>query len=183
MRRPRGLPIKAGCDTARDQTWVCNNASSTVMQCLRPLRHSGGLTFYFKSLQKNITQSFGFQGELFHSTSGLSKPPFWGHWPKTTPHLSSAVQVMYCAFRKYSYHFSYSTFCCYSLNSKCFFIYFYLTLLHTIPYNEKVNVFRNVCKCIKYRTLIYISLHTPESIPVRIIFGSDYRGESFWVGL
>ena len=36
-----GLPITSGCDTARDRTWICSDASSTVMQCLRPLRHSG----------------------------------------------------------------------------------------------------------------------------------------------
>ena len=32
-----GLPITAGCDTARDQTRVCSDTSSTEMQCLRPL--------------------------------------------------------------------------------------------------------------------------------------------------
>uniref|UniRef100_A0A8K9VE35 Seizure related 6 homolog like n=1 Tax=Oncorhynchus mykiss TaxID=8022 RepID=A0A8K9VE35_ONCMY len=53
VRRPMGLPITAGWDTARDQTWVCNNASSTVMQCLRPLRHSGGQIHYF--LNKNLS--------------------------------------------------------------------------------------------------------------------------------
>ena len=36
-----GLPIMAGCDTAWNQTRVCSDASSTEMQCLRPLRHSG----------------------------------------------------------------------------------------------------------------------------------------------
>jgi hypothetical protein len=28
------------CDTARDQTMVCSDASSTEMQCFRPLRHT-----------------------------------------------------------------------------------------------------------------------------------------------
>ena len=32
----------AGYDTAWDQTRVCSDASSSVMQCLRPLYHSGG---------------------------------------------------------------------------------------------------------------------------------------------
>ena len=27
---------------AWDQTWVCSDASSMAMQCLRPMRHSGG---------------------------------------------------------------------------------------------------------------------------------------------
>ena len=36
-----GLPITAGCDTARDLTRVCSDASSTERQSLRPLRHSG----------------------------------------------------------------------------------------------------------------------------------------------
>ena len=33
VRRPMGLPITSGCDTARDQTRVCSDASSTEMQC------------------------------------------------------------------------------------------------------------------------------------------------------
>ena len=40
--RPMGLPITSGCDTTRDRIRVCSDASSTAMQCLRPLRHSGG---------------------------------------------------------------------------------------------------------------------------------------------
>ena len=34
-----GLPITAGCDTARDQTRVCSDTSSTEMQCLKLLHH------------------------------------------------------------------------------------------------------------------------------------------------
>ena len=37
----QGLLITAGCDTAWNQTRVCSDTFSTVMQCLRPLRHSG----------------------------------------------------------------------------------------------------------------------------------------------
>ena len=37
-----GLPVTVGCDTAWDRTRVCSDAYSTAMQCLRPLRHSGG---------------------------------------------------------------------------------------------------------------------------------------------
>ena len=36
-RRPTGLPITAGCDTARDRTQVCSDASSTVLQTAAPL--------------------------------------------------------------------------------------------------------------------------------------------------
>jgi hypothetical protein len=43
----------AGCDTAWNRTRVCSDASSTEMQCLRPLHHPGAqnnhknvLTFY-----------------------------------------------------------------------------------------------------------------------------------------
>uniref|UniRef100_A0A673XUI6 Transposase Tc1-like domain-containing protein n=1 Tax=Salmo trutta TaxID=8032 RepID=A0A673XUI6_SALTR len=42
VHRPMGLPVTAGYDTAWDQTQVCRDASSTVMQCLRSLRHSEG---------------------------------------------------------------------------------------------------------------------------------------------
>jgi hypothetical protein len=35
------LPITAVCDTAWNWTKVCSDASSTEMQCLRPLHHSG----------------------------------------------------------------------------------------------------------------------------------------------
>ena len=41
VRYPMGLPITAGCDTAWNQTRVGSDASSTEMQCLRPLRYSG----------------------------------------------------------------------------------------------------------------------------------------------
>ena len=42
VRRHVGLPITAGCDTAWIRTRVSVvDASSTEMQCLRPLRHSG----------------------------------------------------------------------------------------------------------------------------------------------
>ena len=41
VRRPMGLPITAGCDTAWKRTRICSDASSTEMQRLRPLRHSG----------------------------------------------------------------------------------------------------------------------------------------------
>ena len=40
VRRLMGLLVAAGCDTARDQTRICSDASSTAKQCLRPLRHS-----------------------------------------------------------------------------------------------------------------------------------------------
>ena len=36
-----GLPITAGCDTAWNRTRVFTNVSSTQMQCLRPVCHSG----------------------------------------------------------------------------------------------------------------------------------------------
>ena len=36
-----GLAIMAGCDTAWKRTSVCSDASSTEIQSLRPLRHSG----------------------------------------------------------------------------------------------------------------------------------------------
>ena len=41
VRRPTGLPITAGCDTALGRTRVFSDTSNTEMQCLRPLRHSG----------------------------------------------------------------------------------------------------------------------------------------------
>ena len=28
--RLMGLPVAAGCDTAQDRTWICNDASKTV---------------------------------------------------------------------------------------------------------------------------------------------------------
>jgi hypothetical protein len=43
VRRSMGLLITGGCDTAQDRTQVCSDTSSTVMQCLRPLCHSGVL--------------------------------------------------------------------------------------------------------------------------------------------
>uniref|UniRef100_A0AAZ3QPA8 Tc1-like transposase DDE domain-containing protein n=1 Tax=Oncorhynchus tshawytscha TaxID=74940 RepID=A0AAZ3QPA8_ONCTS len=49
--RPMGIPITAGCDTARDQTRV-----RSAMQCLRPLCHSGAPT-YRESLDENLLQS------------------------------------------------------------------------------------------------------------------------------
>ncbi|KAM9568555.1 uncharacterized protein ACWYII_016781 isoform 2-T2 [Salvelinus alpinus] len=39
VRWDKDNPVAAGCDTAR----ICSDAASTAMQCLRPLRHSGGL--------------------------------------------------------------------------------------------------------------------------------------------
>ena len=36
-------PFAAGCDTAWNRTKICSDTASTVMQCLRPLHHSGGL--------------------------------------------------------------------------------------------------------------------------------------------
>jgi hypothetical protein len=44
VHRPMGLPITAGCDTAWNQTRVCRDYSSTEIQCLTPLCHSGALT-------------------------------------------------------------------------------------------------------------------------------------------
>ena len=46
LRRPMGLPITAGCDTAWDWTRVCSEASSTEMQCFRTLLHLGALLFW-----------------------------------------------------------------------------------------------------------------------------------------
>jgi hypothetical protein len=40
---PLGLSITAGCDTARERTRNFSGASSTAMQCLCPLRHSGAV--------------------------------------------------------------------------------------------------------------------------------------------
>ena len=60
---------------------------------------------------------------------------------------------------------------CYSLNSKLIKYMLFLTNLHTLPHTDKVKMFlemlANLLK-IKYRNLIYISIHTPESIHVRI---------------
>ena len=47
LSRPIVHRLMAGCNTARDRTRVCSDVSSTavpytVMQCLIPLRHSGG---------------------------------------------------------------------------------------------------------------------------------------------
>ena len=44
MRRPMGLPITAGCDTAWYRTRVCSDASRTEMQCIRSLPDSGAPT-------------------------------------------------------------------------------------------------------------------------------------------
>ena len=46
VRHPMGHPITAGCDTARDQTRVCIDTSSTDMQCLIPLCHRGASCCY-----------------------------------------------------------------------------------------------------------------------------------------
>uniref|UniRef100_A0A8C7FFT9 Arf-GAP with GTPase, ANK repeat and PH domain-containing protein 3 n=2 Tax=Oncorhynchus kisutch TaxID=8019 RepID=A0A8C7FFT9_ONCKI len=46
VHRPMGLPISDGCDTARDRTRVCSDASNTEMQCLRPLRHSAYSSYF-----------------------------------------------------------------------------------------------------------------------------------------
>jgi glutamate/tyrosine decarboxylase-like PLP-dependent enzyme len=56
---PMGLPIMAGCDSARDQTRVCSDVSSTVMQCLRLLHHLGAPKYneIIKQLIKNIDRS------------------------------------------------------------------------------------------------------------------------------
>ena len=40
VRRHMGLPVVAGCDTARDRTRICSVASSTVMQCSLALSSS-----------------------------------------------------------------------------------------------------------------------------------------------
>ena len=40
--RLMGLLVAANCDTAQYWTRICSDASSTVMQCLRPLCLSGG---------------------------------------------------------------------------------------------------------------------------------------------
>ena len=53
--RPMGLPITAGCDTARDQTLVCSDASSNAMQCLRPLHHSHQSIVYCSLLSGILT--------------------------------------------------------------------------------------------------------------------------------
>ena len=42
-----GFPVAASCDTAWDQTRICSNTASTVMQGLRPLCHSGGSRYAF----------------------------------------------------------------------------------------------------------------------------------------
>ena len=44
VRRPMGLPITGSCDTAWNQTRVCSDASSTEMQSLRLLHHSGAIS-------------------------------------------------------------------------------------------------------------------------------------------
>jgi hypothetical protein len=46
------LPITAGWDTAQDRIRVCSDASSTEMQCLRPLRQPGPLTLTRSWLNK-----------------------------------------------------------------------------------------------------------------------------------
>ena len=54
-----GLSITAGCYTARNQTRVCSDASSTEMQCLRPLCHSGEMlekkNVLYQKIQLNET--------------------------------------------------------------------------------------------------------------------------------
>jgi hypothetical protein len=66
---------------------------------------------------------------------------------------------------------------CYSQNSKCIKYLFFPPIYTQYPIMTKwKHVFRNVCKCIDneiQKYLIYISIHTPESINVRITFGSD----------
>ena len=59
VRRPMGLPVTAGYDTARDRPRVSKDASSTAMQCLRPLHHSGGhnITFLICHLP-NLTVAY-----------------------------------------------------------------------------------------------------------------------------
>ena len=41
VRHPMDLLIAAGCDTVGNLTRICSDASSTEMQCLRLLHHSG----------------------------------------------------------------------------------------------------------------------------------------------
>ena len=64
---------------------------------------------------------------------------------------------------------------------------FFFTHLHIIPHNDSENMFLGISsKFIEnemQKYLIYISIHTPESIHVRLLFGSVYNCESFWVSL
>ena len=46
VRRLMGLPVTAGCDRDWDQTWVCSDASSTVMQGLDRCTTQEALTFF-----------------------------------------------------------------------------------------------------------------------------------------
>jgi hypothetical protein len=48
VRRPMGLPVVSSCDRAWTQTQNLSSSTASIeMQCLRPLRHSGGLSGVF----------------------------------------------------------------------------------------------------------------------------------------
>ena len=49
-------------------------------------------------------------------------------------------KILYSAFRKYSQHLTFSTFCCYSLNLKWIILRFCVTGPHTIPHNVIVEL-------------------------------------------
>ena len=89
---------------------------------------------------------------------------------QTARHIQTCAVTNYSAFRKYSDPLNYSTFCCYSLNSKLIQLTFSPTHLHTIPRNDKVkkcfkNMFANLLK-IKYWNLTYCTLPSGMSHPI-----------------
>jgi hypothetical protein len=87
-----GLPVTTGCDTAWDQTLVCSNTSSTVMQCLRSLRH---LEDSRVALRAALTLRIG-RGFTEHKSSGVThQGPYlsiW-HWKCLS---DNAVEVGVC---------------------------------------------------------------------------------------
>ncbi|KAM9407695.1 uncharacterized protein ACWYII_027526 isoform 1-T2 [Salvelinus alpinus] len=74
-----GLPITASCDLAWNRTRVCSDASSTEMECLRPLSNSGGPWDTLLSLRPHLGQMA--RGRGLDNTGGHFSLQSWeGLW-------------------------------------------------------------------------------------------------------
>jgi hypothetical protein len=83
----------------------------------------------------------------------------------------------YSVFRKYPYPLP--QFVVLQPEFKMNQIHFSLNHLHTIPHNDSENMFLEICTNVlksKYG-------NNPESIHIRITFGSDNSCEYFWLSL
>ena len=80
VRRSMGLPITASRDTTWNRTRVFSDTSSTEMQCLRPLHHSGAQM----AVSPKLTQTFPYCKSCFDYISvemcGCSQNRIWSMW-------------------------------------------------------------------------------------------------------